>query len=68
MVASSLLNNHRVLTSYFDLAPTVLRFEPPLIVTKEEIDLAVDALDRVLSLGLGRLALSIGKSMIGRAI
>jgi putrescine aminotransferase len=68
MVASSLLKNHRVLTSYFDLAPTVLRFEPPLIVTKEEIDLAVDALDRVLSLGLGGLALSIGKSMIGRAI
>lgn len=66
IVASCLLNDHGVLTSTFDLAPNVLRFEPPLIVTKEEIDSAIDALDHVLSLGVGGLALSIGKSALGR--
>ena len=68
LVASCLLNEHGVLTTFFDLAPTVLRFEPPLIVTREEIDYAIDALDHVLGLGLGGLALSVGKSAIGRLV
>jgi putrescine aminotransferase len=66
MVASCLLNDYGVLTTYFDLAPKTLRFEPPLIVTKQEIDYAIDAFDRVLSFGIGSLALSVGKSAIGR--
>lgn len=66
MVASCLLNDHAVLTTYFDLAPKTLRFEPPLIATKQEIDYAIDAFDHVLGLGMGGLALSVGKSAIGR--
>jgi putrescine aminotransferase len=66
MVASCLLSNHGVLTTYFDLAPNVLRFEPPLTVTKEEIDYAIDAFDQVLGLGMTGLALSIGKNAIQR--
>lgn len=66
VVASCLLNDHGVLTTFFDLAPAVLRFEPPLIVTKEEIDYAIDALDQVLGLGVSGLALSVGKSAIRR--
>lgn len=68
MVASCLLNEHDILTTYFDLAPGTLRFEPPLIVSKEQIDYAIDALDHVLSLGVGSLALSVGKGAVKRRI
>lgn len=68
MVASCLLNNHGILTTYFDLAPGILRFEPPLIVTKEEIDFAIDAFDHVLDLGVGGLVLSMGKNAVGRFV
>jgi putrescine aminotransferase len=68
MVASCLLNGHGVLTSYFDLSPRILRFEPPLIVSKEEIDYAIDAFDHVLGLGMGGLALSLGKNEIDRLL
>ena len=65
MVMSELLNKHYILTSYFDFSPTVIRFEPPLIVTTEQIDEAVDALDKVLSKGKKLIALSFGKTAIG---
>jgi putrescine aminotransferase len=68
LVASCLLNDHGVLTTYFDLAPDVLRFEPPLIVSKAEIDYAIDAFDHVLGLGVGGLALSAGKNAIERIL
>jgi len=68
MVASSLLNDHGLLTTYFDLAPKILRFEPPLIVSKEEIDYAIDAFDHVLGLGVGGLALSVGRNAIARML
>jgi putrescine aminotransferase len=66
LVVSRLLDGHGILSAYCDLDPTVLRFEPPLIVTREEIDGAVAALDRVLGEGTLRLALSLGRSMAGR--
>jgi len=65
MVISELLHNHNILTSYFDFSPTVIRFEPPLIVTTEQIDEAVDALDKVLSMGKREIVLSFGKTAIG---
>ena len=68
MIASCLLNDHGVLTTYFDLAPGILRFEPPLIVSKEEIDYAIDAFDHVLGLGVGGLALSVGRNAIERVL
>ncbi|HET6437290.1 MAG TPA: aspartate aminotransferase family protein [Anaeromyxobacter sp.] len=66
LVASCLLNDRGILTTWFDLAPAVLRFEPPLIVTEQEIDQAIEALDHVLGLGAGRLALSLGKGTLSR--
>ncbi len=68
MVASSLLNDHGVLTGYFDFAPRVLRFEPPLIVSEAEIDYAVDAFDQVLGRGMTGLTLSAGKNAIERLV
>ncbi len=68
VVASCLLNEHGILTSYFDLAPNVLRFEPPLTVSKAEVDYAIDSFDHVLGLGVGGLAVSVGKTAIGRLL
>ena len=65
MVMGELLHKYHILTSYYDFNPKVLRFEPPLIVTDEQIDTAVDALDRVLSKGKKSIMLSFGKTAIG---
>ena len=54
MVMGELLHKHNILTSYYDFDPKVLRFEPPLIVTAEQIDKAVDALDKVVRGGSRR--------------
>ncbi len=68
MVMGELLHKHNILTSYYDFDPKVLRFEPPLIVTAEEIDKAVDALDKVLSRGKQAIALSFGKTALGSVL
>lgn len=68
MIISRLANNYGILTAYYDLAPTVLRFEPPLTATKEQIDKALDAFDAVLGKGTMGLTLGFMKSVIGRAV
>jgi putrescine aminotransferase len=68
MVISRLLNDHRILTSYYDLDTKVVRFEPPLIVTKQEIDQAVEAIDDVLGRRTSGLVLSFGKSVMSRMV
>ena len=64
MIASELLNRHDILTSYYDLDPHVLRFEPPLVITREQIDTAVDALDKVFSRGRSALLASSGLTAV----
>jgi putrescine aminotransferase len=64
MVIAELLHKHNILTSYYELNPKVIRFEPPLIATTEQIDKAVDALDKVLARGKEAIALSFGKTAI----
>lgn len=66
MVISRLLNKHGILTSYYDLDPTVVRFEPPLTVTKEQIDQAISALDETLNRGLLSIGLGFAKTVISR--
>jgi len=68
MVISRLLNNHGILTSYYDLDPTVVRFEPPLTVTKDQIDTAIEAVDKVLDKGLIGLGLGFAKAAVGRKL
>lgn len=48
LIAGRMLHEHGVLAAYGLNNHYVLRFEPPLIVTKEQIDKAVYALDKVL--------------------
>lgn len=49
VVSAILLRDHGYLTQPCALAPTVLRLEPPLVVSCEEIDGLVDALDQALT-------------------
>ena len=68
MMATRLLDKHGILTSYYDLDPSVVRFEPPLTVTKEQLDRALDAYDEVLGKGFAGLGLGFAKKMISRAV
>jgi putrescine aminotransferase len=46
-VAGLLLNDHHIITAYTLNNPNVIRFEPPLIVTDEQIDRMLDAFESV---------------------
>ena len=48
LVAGELLNNHRIITAYSLNNPNVIRLEPPLIVSYQQLDKVVGALDEVL--------------------
>jgi putrescine aminotransferase len=47
LVVAQLLN-HGVCVAYALNNPRVLRFEPPLIITAEQVHMAVDAVDKAL--------------------
>jgi putrescine aminotransferase len=49
VVAAVLLRDHRLLTQTCGLAPNVLRIEPPLVISEQEIQDLLDALDQVLA-------------------
>jgi putrescine aminotransferase len=58
-IISKLLRNHKVICGFAGNNPSVLKFEPPLIVRKEEIDYFVEALDKVLEQSKNTLSLAI---------
>jgi len=47
-IIKKMLNDHCIICGFTENNPMVLRVEPPLIVTKKEIDYFVEALDNVL--------------------
>lgn len=47
-IISKMLNEHRIICGFTTNNPAVLRFEPPLIITKKEIDYFIESLDAVL--------------------
>jgi putrescine aminotransferase len=49
LVSGELANKHRVITAYTLNNPNVIRLEPPLNVSYEDIDYALKSLDEVLS-------------------
>lgn len=49
LVAGELVNRHRIITVYTLNNPNVIRLEPPLIVTKDEIDRVQAALREIFS-------------------
>lgn len=53
MVAGELLNRHHIITAYTLNNPNVIRLEPPLTVTREDVDYVLNALDSVLKQNKG---------------
>jgi putrescine aminotransferase len=48
MVAGEMLNKYRIITAYTLNNPNVIRFEPPLIVTREQVDYMINSLESIL--------------------
>jgi putrescine aminotransferase len=69
MVAGELMNRHQIITAYTLNNPNVIRLEPPLMVTKEQVDRVVMALDDIFSRnkGLLSMAMSTAKAAVGAA-
>lgn len=66
MVAGKLLNQHHIMTVYTLNNPNVIRLEPPLTVTREEIDRLLNAMDDTLKNHKGLV--SFAASSAGTAI
>lgn len=47
MIVGELLNKHNIIAAYTLNNPNVVRFEPPLTISYEEIDYAISALEKV---------------------
>jgi len=58
MVAGELLNSHRIITAYTLNNPNVIRMEPPLVVTEQDIGYMLNALEDILSKNRGLLKLT----------
>ena len=66
LVAAELMNDYRVITAYTLNNPNVIRLEPPLIVTREQLDHLVDALQDIFQKhqSMWKLVLASGKRLI----
>lgn len=70
LVAGELMNKHRIITAYTLNNPNVIRLEPPLSVSKDQIDIVLQALEDIFATHKGFFsaaragAKSIIKSMI----
>ncbi len=49
LVAGELLNKHKIITAYTLNNPNVIRLEPPLMVTREQVDRVLNAIDIILA-------------------
>lgn len=47
LVAGELMNKHRIITAYTLNNPNVIRLEPPLSVSKDQIDIVLQALENI---------------------
>jgi acetylornithine/succinyldiaminopimelate/putrescine aminotransferase len=56
MVGALLLRDYDVLVAFTEYNRNVIRLEPPLTVSRAEIDTLVEALDDLMARGVGRLA------------
>lgn len=60
LIATELLNNYKIITAYTLNNPNVIRIEPPLTMSYEEIDLFIKALEDILNKykGISNLAIN----------
>ncbi|MDD4335160.1 MAG: aspartate aminotransferase family protein [Desulfotomaculaceae bacterium] len=66
LVAGELVNKHRIITAYTLNNPNVIRLEPPLSVSKDQIDVVLQALENIFAThkGFFSAAKSGAKSII----
>lgn len=66
LVAGELMNKYRIITAYTLNNPNVIRFEPPLIVSREQLDRLLYAVEDIFKKhnSIWSLILSSGKNMI----
>jgi putrescine aminotransferase len=66
LVAGELLNKHRIITAYTLNNPNVIRLEPPLIVSRQQIDYVIESLASIMQANKGafQMALSGVKSSV----
>lgn len=58
LVAAELMNKYQIITAYTLNNPNVIRLEPPLIIDYPSIDLAIKALDEILSRNFAGITLN----------
>lgn len=59
MVSGELLNNHQIITAYTLNNPNVIRLEPPLVISKGDIDKALNALEDIFEKNKGFFKLTL---------
>ena len=64
-VGSALLRDHDVLVAFTEYNRNVVRLQPPLITTRENVDQFITALDTVLSGGVVKIVTDFIKSQRG---
>lgn len=67
LVSAELMNKYHIITAYTLNNPNVIRFEPPLIISKEQLDRLLSALDEIFrtSQSMWGLILASGKRVMG---
>lgn len=65
-VGSLLLREYNILVAFTEYNRNVIRLEPPLIVTRAQIDEFCDALDDLLSRGITRIVMAYAKHFLGK--
>lgn len=67
MVAGELMNKHRIITAYTLNNPNVIRLEPPLVVSYQQLDALLAALEEVFAKnkGFGDMVMTSGKTILG---
>ncbi|QDR81427.1 aspartate aminotransferase family protein [Sporomusa termitida] len=70
MVAGELLNNHQIITAYTLNNPNVIRLEPPLTVTYEQLDKLLAALDVICAKNksFGDMVIASSKTILGSLV
>jgi len=66
VVAGELLNKYRIITAYTLNNPNVIRLEPPLLISREQIDYMIESLGRIMEANRNafRMVLSGVKSSV----
>lgn len=64
-IGSHLLRDHGVLVAFTEYNRNVIRLEPPLICTRENVDQFITALDEILSRGVVKIVTDFVRAQVG---